>query len=69
MQLVQPLGAPCRREPVATLAIAVDLTGGEKSPVSERRRRSQRGEQCRQVGSRCQQPWVLKMNFLFFRNE
>ena len=47
VQLVLPLGVPYRHEPVGTLAIAVDLTGGEKSPVSGHRRRSQRGEQCR----------------------
>ena len=47
MQLVLPLGAPCLGDHVGTLAIAVDLTGGEKSLISGRRRRSQRGEQCR----------------------
>ena len=46
MQLVLPLGAPCLGDHVGTLAIAVDLTGGEKSPVSVRRRRGQRGELC-----------------------
>ena len=33
MQLVLPLGAPCLGDHVGTLAVAVDPTGGEKSPV------------------------------------
>ena len=45
MQLVLPLGAPCLGDHVGAFAIAVDLTDGEKSPVSARSRRGQRGEQ------------------------
>ena len=45
MQLVLPLGAPCLGDHVGAFAVAVDLTGGEKSPVSARSRRGQRGEQ------------------------
>ena len=33
MQLVLPLGAPCLGDHVGNLAVAVDPTGGEKSPV------------------------------------
>ena len=33
MQLVLPLDAPCLSDHVGTLAVAVDPTGGEKSPV------------------------------------
>ena len=33
VQLVLPLGAPCLGDHVGTLAVAVDPTGGEKSPV------------------------------------
>ena len=44
MQLVLPLGAPCLGDHVGAFAVAVDLTGSEKSLVSARRRRSQREE-------------------------
>ena len=43
MQLVLPLRAPCLGDHVGTLAVAVDPTGGEKSPVSACHRRGQRG--------------------------
>jgi len=33
VQLVPPIGAPRSGDHIGTLAIAVDLTGGEKSPV------------------------------------
>ena len=33
MQLVLPLGASCLGDHVGTLAVVVDPTGGEKSPV------------------------------------
>ena len=33
VQLVLPLGAPCLGDHVGTLAVAVDLSDGEKSPV------------------------------------
>ena len=45
MQLVLPLDAPCLSDHVGTLAVTVDLTGGEKSPVSARSHHGQRGEQ------------------------
>ena len=34
MQLVLALDVPCLGDHVGTLAVAVGLTGGEKSPVS-----------------------------------
>ena len=33
MQVVTSVGAPSRGEHVSVFAVAVDLTGGEKSPV------------------------------------
>ena len=36
MQLVPSIGAPRRGDHVGTLTVAVDLTGGEKSPVKAR---------------------------------
>ena len=33
MQLVLLLDVPCLGDHVGTLAVAVDLTGGEKSPI------------------------------------
>ena len=46
MQLVLPLGAPCLGDHVGAFAVAVDLTGGEESLVSARRRRDQHGDRC-----------------------
>ena len=43
MQVVTSVSAPSRDEHVGAFAIAVDLTDGEKSLVSVRSRRSQRG--------------------------
>ena len=45
MQVVTSVGAPSPGEHVGAFAVAVDLTDGEKSPVSARSRRGQRGEQ------------------------
>ena len=46
MQLVLPLDAPCLGDHIGTLAVAVDLTSGEESLVSARRRRGQHGDRC-----------------------
>ena len=46
MQVVTSIGAPSRDEHVGAFAVAVDLTGGEESPVSVRRRRGQYGDWC-----------------------
>ena len=37
------MGVPCRGDHAGTLAVAGDLTVGEKSPVSEHRCRGRRG--------------------------
>ena len=50
MQLVPPMGVPCRGDHAGNFAVASDLTIGEKSPVSKPRRRGQRGVLCRHVG-------------------
>ena len=44
MQVVTSVGAPSRDEHVGAFAVAVDLTGGKKSPVSVRSRHGQRKE-------------------------
>lgn len=44
MQVVTSVGAPSRDEHDGAFAVAVDRTGGKKSPVSARSRRGQRRE-------------------------
>ena len=41
-----PLDAPRCGDHVGAFAVAVDLTGGEESPVSARRHRGQHGDRC-----------------------
>ena len=43
IQLMPPMGAPCRGDHAGTSVVAEDLVGGEKSPVKGPRRRGQRG--------------------------
>ena len=46
MLLVLPLGAPYLGDHVGAFTVAVDLTGGEESSVSARRRCGQHGDRC-----------------------
>ena len=43
IQLMPPMGAPCRGDHAGTSVMAGDLTDGEKSPVRGPRYRGQRG--------------------------
>ena len=65
MQLVPPMGVPCRGDHTGTLAIAGDLTIGEKSPVRGLAAVVSAGVLCRHVGPQCQWPVILQ-NFFYF---
>jgi len=63
VQLVPPMGVPCRGDHVGTLAAAEDLTVDEKSPVREPRCRGQRGSTVPTCGTPMSVAVDLKMDF------
>ena len=63
VQLIPPIGAPCRGDHAGTSVVAGDLTVGEKSPVRGPHRRGQRGLT---DGVTLSVAVDLKMNFFYF---
>ena len=67
MQSVTPIDAPCLCDHVGTLAVAVNPTGGEKSPVSALSPRSAREDGDDRWG-RVVSGGLFEMDFSIFRN-
>ena len=68
MQLVPLMGVPCRGDHASTLAVAEDLTVGEKSPVREPHHRGQRGSTVPTCGAPMSVAVDLKMSFSILQN-